>query len=248
MKIQFDADLETLKHMLMDMAVSVEQMLEVANRSLFAKDPSTMKQVYELENKVNHIEVEIEGYAVTLIARHQPAATDLRFIVSVIKIAHHLERMGDLAINIEKRLPEIAKISLPVFPENLKTISGVSLNMLKKAVAAFVNHDAEKAREVCETDDQVDELNKSLLKLFINDMIHSRMDAEEGIKMVMVAKQYERIGDCATNFAEEIIYYVLGKNIKHHFEKEENAKLREMPDVDVVPGPETSPPGEKQEE
>ena len=220
MKIQFDEDLEKLKHMLIDMATAVDKMIDLSNEILLRRDDSLVEQVYEIEKKVNRLEVDIESYCVTLIARHQPTATDLRLIVSVILMSNQLERLGDLAVNVAKRYPEIAKIPPHLFPEDMKPLVELSYQMVRDAISSFIDQDAEKARKVCVEDDEVDRLNRKLWKEFIKEIIRSDMDLETGFEMLMTSKQYERIGDCATNLAEEVVYYLEGENIKHHFAEE----------------------------
>jgi len=241
MKIQFDIDLENLKHMVIDMATAVEEMINLSNRILMEKDSSLVEKAYQIEDTVNHMEVEIEQFCVTLIARHQPTATDLRLLVCVIKMINQLERLGDLAINIAKRYNEFMKIPDYLLPRDIRFLVMLSTQMVKESIMAFIRLDAEKARQVCAMDDEVDRLNKKLWKDFIKNMIDSDIDLETGFEMLMAGKQYERIGDCATNIAEEVVYYLKGQNIKHHFaaeELEESSSGNEvsLPDEKKSPG------------
>jgi phosphate transport system protein len=217
MKTQFEQELENLKHMVIDMASCVDKMIELSNRIILERDISLLQSVYEMENQVNHMEVDIESFCVKLIALHQPAATDLRLIVSVIKMGGQLERLGDHAVNIGKRFREISRIPHQFFPPEMKPLVFLSSKMFKDVISAFVEQDPEKARKVCEMDDEVDALNKSVWKNFIQEMIRSHIDLETGFELLLTSRQYERIGDCATNLAEEVIFYLQGKNIKHQF-------------------------------
>jgi len=218
MKIRFDDDLENLKSRVIEMAVIAQRMIELANCCLLDNNHAVRGEVYELEGQVNHLEVEIEQSAVTLIALHQPAATDLRLIISVIHMINQLERLGDLAVNIVKCVPDIT----PVYPnirEEFKTIADLSSQMVKSSLEAFVQGDAEKAMIVCSDDDKVDNQNRTLLKKFIHDIKEGRLEPETGIEMILISKHYERIGDTATNLAEEVVFYIKGKSIKHHIQE-----------------------------
>ena len=215
MKIQFDNDLENLKRQVIEMAVVAQKMIELANSGLFENNNEARDQVFALEKQVNLQDVEIEQYAITLIALHQPAAIDLRLLISVIHMINQIERLGDLAVNIVKRLPDINSIGNHIRLE-LKTIADVSFQMVKNALESFVQGDAEKAKAVCADDDQVDNLNRALLQQFIQDMKDGRLEPETGVEMILISKHYERIGDAATNLSEEIIFHLNGKSIKHH--------------------------------
>lgn len=219
MKIQFDNDLENLKRYVIEMAVIAQKMIDLANSCLLNNALAEREQVFTLEKQVNAMDVEIEQSAITLIALHQPAATDLRLLVSVIHMINQIERLGDLAVNIVKRLPDINAVGRSIRLE-LKTIADVSSRMVKNALESFVQGDAEKAKAVCADDDQVDNLNRGLLRQFIQEMKDGRLEPEIGVEMILISKHYERIGDTATNLAEEVIFYLNGKSIKHHILKD----------------------------
>jgi phosphate transport system protein len=218
MKIQFDNNLENLKRRVIEMAVIAQKMIELANQRLLENNYGARDEVFELENQVNHLEIEIEQSAVTLIALHQPAATDLRLLISVIHMINQIERLGDLAVNIVKRVPDMASVA-PQTRNEIHNIAAVSGQMVRNALEAFVQGDAEKATAVCAADDHVDNLNRALLKQFIKDMKDGRLEPETGVEMILISKHYERIGDTATNLAEEVVFYLKGKTIKHHVQE-----------------------------
>ena len=218
MKIQFDKDLDVLKQMLIDMYNKVNKMIELANKILFQNDISCIEEMYKLESDVNYMEVDIDNHCVALMARHQPTAIDLRFILSVSKMSNHLERIADLGLNIVKSIKYISQNVLEQYVGNIQLISTISLQMVEDAMSAFIEHDAEKARAVCVRDDEVDNLHKNNFRKFLDEILKSKIDPESGIDMVFISKHFERIADQATNLAEEVIFYVQGKNIKHHLE------------------------------
>ena len=220
MKIQFDLEIENLKHMLIDMATAADKMIELSNLIFLERDYMLVDEVYDIEDKVNHLEVDIEKTCVSLIARHQPTASDLRLIVAVIQMSNQLERLGDLAVNVAKRYKDIAKIPPHLFPADLRSLVTVSSQMVKDAMTAFIDRDAKMAHEICLKDDWVDMANRKIWKEFIRKIVENGIDLETGFEMLMTSKQYERIADCATNLAEEVIYYLNGENIKHRFQEE----------------------------
>ncbi|MBN1902396.1 phosphate signaling complex protein PhoU [Candidatus Sumerlaeota bacterium] len=233
MKTQFEQELEDLKRQVVDMASGVNKMIELANRIILNREEFLLEEVYKIEKVINHMEVEIESFCVKLIALHQPAATDLRLIVSVIKMANQLERLGDHAVNIAKRFPGISRISPDFIPQDMKPLALRSSRMFQDVISAFIDQDSEKARKVCEMDDEVDGLNKLVWNNFIQEMIRSHIDLETGFELLLTSRQYERIGDCATNLAEEVVFYLQGKNIKHQFTKnEEDADTEASPILD----------------
>jgi phosphate transport system protein len=225
MKLQFDKDLDDLKHLLIDASSTVQKMIALAIRALLENDKRAADDAFVLEDKVNHMEVDIESHAITLMARRQPTAVDLRFIVSVVKMNNHLERIGDLAVNVVRMFEKISRAALSRYMDDIREISSLSSGMVADAMAAFIENDSKKARSVCERDDLVDAQHLKILKECINDIVESEIDAESGIDLVLTSKQYERIGDVATNLAEEVIFYLEGKSIKHHIENERRDNL-----------------------
>ncbi|HPB30671.1 MAG TPA: phosphate signaling complex protein PhoU [Candidatus Sumerlaeota bacterium] len=219
MRIHFDTDLDNLKRTLAEMSLSARHMIRLAGKMLFQHDLSPMQEIYHLERGVNQAEMDVDAIAVKLIALHQPAATDLRLIISVIKMSTQVERLGDLAINIAKRAPEIICLPAEEFPGDLETISRVAPGMVDDVMQAFLNHDEALARAVCQRDDVVDALNKNILMEYIRRISTGEIETEKGLEMIMISKQYERMADSATNIAEEIIFYIKGRNIKHNTEK-----------------------------
>jgi len=218
MKIQFDKDLEILGQMLIDMYKKVEELIKLSNKVLFEDDVSRIEEVSKLEDKINYMEVEIDNHCVTLMARHQPTAIDLRFILSVSKMSNHLERIADLGVNVVKSVKYISSNVLKEYIGDMKLISIISNQMVKDAMSAFIEHNTEKARAVCVKDDEVDALHKANFRKFLDEILKSKIDPESGIDMVFISKHFERIADEATNLAEEVVFYVQGKNIKHHLE------------------------------
>jgi len=218
MKIQFDKDLDALRQMLIDMYNKAKTLIELSNRILFQNDTSCIEEIHKLEDQVNYMEVDIDNHCVSLMARHQPAAIDLRFILSVSKMSNHIERIADLGVNIVKSVKYVSQNVLKGYIGNIELISKISIQMVADAMSAFSEQNSEKARAVCVKDDEVDNLHKKNFRKFLDEILKSNIDPESGIDMVFISKHFERIADEATNLAEEVIFYVLGKNIKHHLE------------------------------
>ncbi len=210
-----DTGLSELHQKLVTMAGYVEQALECATAGWRDRNLLKVKEVYSIEEKVNESHIEVDGLCFKLLALQQPLAADLRLIISVIKINTDLERMVDLAVNIANNTEYYLKAPASVSIEDLsKMTDGVRI-MLREVLDAFVHRNAELSNKVLERDDEVDGYKK---KIFDQVMQHLRKhpnDLEQGINLILMAKNLERIGDHATNIAEDVIFSMSGEDIRH---------------------------------
>jgi phosphate transport system protein len=216
METHFQKELEELKENLLKMAALVEEAIRDSVRSLVKRDPDFSRKVFEVEDRINKMEISIDDMCLKLLALRQPMATDLRFITAAMKIITDLERMGDQAVNIAERAialnqePQLkAYIDIPRMAE-------ITQSMVKDVLDAFVKRDSKLARSVCERDDLVDGLNDQVFRELLTYMISDPKTITRAAHLVIVCRCLERIADHATNIAEDVIFMVDALVIKHH--------------------------------
>jgi phosphate transport system protein len=211
----YEAELRALRDRLLAMGGLVEKAIAASVRAIVERDATLAGQVKTRDREVNRMEVEIDGACRRILALRQPAASDLRFITTALKIVVDLERMGDLAVNVAERALDMAAAP-PLGPmHDLARIADLAEAQLKKALDAFVTGDVAKAEEVMGADDLVDAL---YLKIF-NDMVLVMMEDPKNIRratsVMFAAKHLERFADHATNVAEMVVFMVRGKDVRH---------------------------------
>jgi phosphate transport system protein len=211
----YEAELRSLRDRLLAMGGLVEKAISASVRAITERDAALAQQVKVRDREVNRMEVEIDGACRRILALRQPAASDLRFITTALKIVVDLERMGDLAVNVAERALDMAS-SPPLGPlHDVARIADLAEAQLKKALDAFVTGDVAKAEEVMGADDLVDAL---YLKIF-NDMVLVMMEDPKNIRratsVMFAAKHLERFADHATNVAEMVVFMVRGKDVRH---------------------------------
>ena len=212
----FDDELAALKQHLIQMAARAEESVALSMKTLTDRKEEFARAVFEIEQKINNDELEIEAEALRLIAQHQPVATDLRFLTSTIKIINELERIGDLSVNIVEVALDLMKQPLLKPLIDLPRMAQVASQMVKDSLDAFVTNDSKKAKHVCERDDEVDNLNDQIFRELITYMIQDPANIKRAVDLILVARHLERIADHATNISENVFYIVEGKTIKHH--------------------------------
>ncbi len=211
-----EGKLNELKERVFEMASLVEEMLASGIRGLVKREPALChKVINELEPRVNRLEVENEDAAIGLIALYQPEASNLRTIISCIKLASDLERIGDHAVNICE-----AALYLVDRPEvkpliDLPKMADQTVAMLHDSLDAFVHARPEQARDVCRRDSSVDELKSLINQELVVYMMRDPETVERALKLMMITLNLERVADLATNISEEAIYIAQGENIKH---------------------------------
>lgn len=211
----YEAELRTLRERLLEMGGRVEQLMSEAVRAIAERDAALAEQVKVKDREINRMEVEIDGMCRRILALRQPAASDLRFITTALKIVTDMERMGDLAVNVAERALDLCSAP-PLCPlHDIQKIADLSEAQLKKALDSFVTGDVAKAEEVMRDDDLIDAL---YLKIF-NDALALMMEDSRNIRrataMMFTGKHLERFGDHATNVAEMVVYMVRGTDVRH---------------------------------
>src|SRR3989338_7476234 len=220
MERHFDEELNKLKKKLLEMADTAQSMIGLSVRSLIERDESVAKEVFPLEEKVNHMEIDIEDYVLKLLALRQPAARDLRLLTAILKINNDLERVADQAVNISESAIDLLK-SPPLKPLiDIPHMAHLAQKMIKNSLDAFVNQDPKLAQEVCQDDDEVDRINDQVLREFLTLMMEDPKSITRAFDLILISRNIERIADHATNISEDVIFIVEGKNIKHHLQEE----------------------------
>lgn len=217
----FETGLTHLKEQLISMAGLVESAIEHATAALQARDGARLSRVSEIERKVNDAHKAVDESCVELLATQQPMAADLRLIVAVIKINSDLERMGDQAVNIAHNSERYLKGEALKPLEDVPVMAREVRFMVREAIDAFVKRDELLARDVISRDDRVDYLKD---KVFTDVKEHVRRKPEgldQGLSLILIARNLERIGDHATNIAEDVIYAISGKDVRHYQAAEE---------------------------
>lgn len=217
----FDEELIELRRKLLHMAAHVEEAITLAVRSLKERKEMLAHEVLSGEEVTNDADIAIDELGMRLLALRQPMASDLRFITSAMKIGSDLERIGDLAVNIAQRSLALLQ-SPPLKPLlDIPEMSALAQRMVRDAIKAFVERDEALAREVCKRDDIVDHYNDQIFRELLTYMMADPATISRAMDLILVSRNLERIADHATNIAEDVIYIVSGKTIKHHAEEKD---------------------------
>jgi phosphate transport system protein len=215
MERHLDQDLDRVRQMLLRMGGLTEDMVAKATQALLDRDNALCGEVIEGDRAVDHLEIEIDEVCHSLLGRKQPTASDLRFLVAVMKINSDLERIGDSAVNIAQSVLQVNE-QPPLKPYiDLPRLSQLVQNMVRQALDAFVRKDARLATAVCQGDDEVDGLYKQLFRELLTYMIEDPKSVSRALHLLLISRNLERIADHATNIAEDVIYYVEGRDIRH---------------------------------
>lgn len=211
----FEKELEKLRRKILNLGSVVEDLVFKAVKSVEQRDSTLAQTVFNSDNEVDQIEVDVEEECLKILALHQPVAIDLRIVIAVLKINNDLERIGDLACNIADRafaLASCKKINV-IFP--FTQMAAKVKQMLHESLVAFVNLDAGLARQVCSSDPEVDAIHKGVHKLIEDNLKLAPDDANIFMYYLSVSRNLERIADHATNIAEDVIYMVDGEIVRH---------------------------------
>ena len=215
-RIRFHQNLDELKEKLLVMAGMAEQAIQRAIEAYRTADVSLCDLVAQSEPAINRMEREIDQRALDLLAMEQPMAIDLRFILAVIKINADLERVGDQAVNISERVRDLqtgAPVELPV---DIPRLADMAAKMVRSALQAFIDGDPAAAERVLTMDDEVDEMNRSVYRTLTRCLEDRPEAAQQALNVLLIARNLERVGDHATNIAEDVIFWVRGADVRHH--------------------------------
>jgi phosphate transport system protein len=211
---QFDEKLDELSQRLLTMSHRVEELVDKAVALAVREDGEDPEDVREGDQEIDRAEVAIEETCIELLALHQPMATDLRQLVTILKINNDLERIGDHAVNVANAVERLRQVGeFPPIPPELEEMSRLSREMLRDALDAFVHRDDEEAKNVLVRDDRVDSLHESVFRIMLTHMLDRNVSA--CLQVILISQNLERIADLATNIGEDVVYLVRGTISRH---------------------------------
>ncbi len=211
---------EILKQKILYVGTLVEEAIAKAIAALINRDAALAKKVIQADNDIDRMEVDVEEECLKILALYQPVAADLRFVVAILKINNDLERMGDLAQNIAKRVVYLSKSDPMDLPIDFRSMATKSQIMVKQSLDALVNADTALARQVRGEDDEVDQARQHIRDQIMDAIRKHPGRVEYLLKLNSVSKHLERLADMATNVAEDVIYMVEGEIVRHrHLEE-----------------------------
>jgi phosphate transport system protein len=216
MRVKFHQNLDELKEKLLIMAGMAEQAIQRSIEAYRTRDLSICELVFRSEPAINRLEREIDQMALDLLAMEQPMAIDLRFILSVIRINADLERVGDQAVNIAVRVREMGAFANIDLPVDIPKLASLASAMVRKSLQAFIEGDAELAQSVLQLDDEVDAMNDAAFYA-LSSLIKEKSElTPQSLNALIIARNLERVGDHATNIAEDVIFWVRGADVRHN--------------------------------
>ncbi len=218
MSIHLERAIQLLKKKITTVGTHAEEAVRDVTRALEEKDAALAQQICDNDDLIDELEVEIEEECLKILALYQPVATDLRFIIAVLKINNDLERIGDLAVNIAERALYLATQKSAKVQFDFHSMAQTTQLMLSKALDALVNVDVHTARQVCAMDDEVDTMNREMYLLVQEGGQAHPEQLEMLIHMLSISRHLERIADLATNIAEDVIYMARGEIVRHRLE------------------------------
>jgi len=212
---KYEEDLRKLREDILYMGGLVEDQIQKAVKSLVDRESDLANIIIERDHEVNRLDVDIDDLCIRLLALHQPAGRDLRFITTGLKITTDLERIGDMAVNICERALELNQEPQLKPYIDIPRMARVAERMIRESLDAFVREDTELALKVCKDDEEVDQLNSQIFREVITYMIGDPLTINRAMKLASISKYLERIADHATNIAEMVVFMVKGKSIRH---------------------------------
>jgi phosphate transport system protein len=211
----FDKDIDELKQLLLRLGAVVEDAIGLSIRALLERDTQLAESVIAADGMIDQMELDIDQHTVELIAKMQPAAVDLRFVATAMKITPELERIADLAVDVCERAIELNR-EPPLKPLiDIPRLARMAQDMVRQSLDAFVRRDAALAREVIARDDEVDLLTEQSFRELLTYMLEDSRNISRAIRLTFVGKYFERMADGATNICEMVVFLVEGKVIKH---------------------------------
>lgn len=215
---QLPRQIEALKQKILFVGTLVEEAIAKAILALNSRDRNMAKTVIDSDSEIDRMEVDVEEECLKVLALYQPVAADLRFVVAVLKINNDLERMGDLARNIAKRVVFLADYNeLQELPVDYRPMAAQVKSMVKNSLDSLVNADTALAQQIRKDDDEVDAQRRIIERQIEAQIAKNPGQAEGLLRLASVARHLERIADMATNIAEDVIYMVEGEIVRHHF-------------------------------
>jgi len=216
MTAHFQREINLLKKKILSVGAVVEERIAGSITAVMKQDAVLARQIVTGDDEIDRMEIDVEEECLKILALYQPVAVDLRFVVAVLKINQDLERMADLASNIGRRAEHLAAMPKTEIPTQLEKMSKHTQDMVKHCLDAFVESNEVTARQVCMSDDEVDQHNRQMHVLIQEQIREKPDDVERLLNLLSISRHLERIADLATNIAEDVIYTVRGDIVRHH--------------------------------
>ena len=215
----FEEELQALKNRLLNMGALVEERVHRAIQALMERNLGAAEEIVRADQEVNELQIEIDERCLRLLALQQPMASDLRLITAAMKINADLERIGDQAVNIAEQAVRVLAHP-PLKPQiDLPRMAEIAERMTRESLDAFVRKDAKLARSILARDDEVDQLKDQVFRVLLTYMMADPGTIERALGLILVSRHLERIADHATNIAEDVIFVVEAKDVRHHHEE-----------------------------
>jgi phosphate transport system protein len=215
----FEQELQGLKNRLLNMAALVEERVHRAIVALVERDEEKAQRVVDGDKEVNDLQIEIDDRCLTLLALQNPMASDLRLITAAMKINADLERVGDQAVNVAEQSQRLMRLPLLKPLIDIPHMAEMAQGMIRDSLDAFVRRDADLARAVLGRDDAVDDLKDQLFRELLTYMMADPSTIERALALILISRSLERIADHATNIAEDAIFVIEAKDVRHHHEE-----------------------------
>ncbi len=215
MERHVDSQIEELKKLILTMGGCVEKALDEAIQALISRDTNRFKLVHEIENRINEDHVKVDNQCMAFLAKQGPVARDLRLIISLIKINTDLERMGDQSVNIAHTGKDYLTRTPIKELSDIEQMSTIARRMVKESLDCFVREDAVHAQKILMMDDEVDNLKQKVFKDLLAYIKKNPENADGALDLILIARNLERMGDHATNIAEDVIFVSTGKDVRH---------------------------------
>lgn len=215
MQTHLEMDIEQIKIKMFEMADLATEAIKLSVESLKNADLILAKEIIKNDTRMDLLEIEIDDDCIRLIVTRQPAASDLRFALAMLKINTDIERIGDIASNIAKETLKINGTPLIKPLIDIPRMADIAIRMIQQAFASISEKDVEKAKAVITMDDEIDELNLQIYRELFTYMCEANRNISQSLSLIMVTKALERAGDHAKNVAERAIYYIQGEDIRH---------------------------------
>ena len=215
----FESEMQALKNRLLNMGALVEERVHRSIQALMERNLGIAQEIARSDQAVNELQIEIDERCLRLFALQQPMASDLRLITSAMKINADLERIGDQAVNIAEQAMVIAEHPPLKSIIDLPRMAEIAERMTRESLDAFVRKDAALARAILKRDDEVDELKDHVFRVLLTYMMADPATIERALGLILISRNLERIADHATNIAEDVIFVVEAKDVRHHHEE-----------------------------
>lgn len=215
MQRHFDRDIEQITELLLRFGAMVEEAISLSIKALLERDVALAERVIAMDDAIDRMELEIDAETLALIAKMQPAAGDLRFVATMLKVTPDLERIADLAVDVAERAIELSREPQLKPLVDIPRLARMAQEMVAQALDAFVRRDAQLARDVIARDDEVDALTEKSFRELLTYMLEDSKNISRAIRLTFVGKYFERMADGATNICEMVVYLVEGKVIRH---------------------------------